>query len=400
MPVLARIRSLGARALCACALAAMPGIAAAAPPALDFVQGPGAAATVRLNVYVDQRRNRAELKRITEDGSYPGYAYGQAPAGDRVRIGLDAPALMRLWKGGATITPASGELLESADQFLPVLLIVDVTNDGVQPAQVSGSYLEVAASQSDLQPLILMGNLGVSCTMSRTPNFLLTNVGWGRAENASLLFAFGRDRPTTQAFQLALGPLGSVDASVAQAVGQLGPRLDGLRRRAPTCPSTQQLPQCLARLERDGALGGFAGIARVHEGGEVVTHLSGMLAYTWHDANGAAVAARSPVETDVTLFFIEAGAPECGAGAPGEGGFRPVKLALDRSNYTLPLPYRGRLGPRENRRLELALVADRASRHLLRVVVELSDGRRIASTPMEIGYFTPRIPQGEPRPVR
>ncbi len=409
MSLVSLVRRFGACAGLALALGIVAGVAAtgqaraAEAPALVPVQFPGAGAgagdAVRLNVYVDQRRNRAELKRITED-SYPGYAYGQIAAGQRIQVGPDSSTLMRLWKAGATITPKSGQLFESVDQFLPVFLVVDLTNDGTQAVQVTGGYLEVASSQSDLQPLILMGD-GATCGPGGTPpTFALRNTGWGRADNASVTFAFGRDRPTTQSFQLALGSIGSVEVSVARSSAQIAPQLDALRRRPPTCPSFAQLPQCLARLERDGVLGGFTGLVRVRDSGAVITHLTGTLDYRWRDSAGAVQSSRSPIETDVPLFVIQTESPECGAGAPTEGGYRPIKLALDRANYTIALPYRGRLGPRENRRLEMTLSADAASRHLFRVVLETSDGRRIASTPVDLTYFIPRLLFSEPRLVR
>ena len=65
------------------------------------------------------------------------YGYVQSAAGDRLLLRLGANELMRVWKGGAPITPRSAALFESPSQFLPVFLILDVTNDSTQPVQVA-----------------------------------------------------------------------------------------------------------------------------------------------------------------------------------------------------------------------------------------------------------------------
>ena len=55
----------------------------------------------------------------------------------------------------------------------------------------------------------------------------------------------------------------------------------------------------------------------------------------------------------------------------------------------MPLPYRGSIGARGNRRLELTLKAEKASTHEFEVVVETSDGRIVRSAPVSLLYFLP-----------
>jgi len=67
-----------------------------------------------------------------------------------------------------------------------------------------------------------------------------------------------------------------------------------------------------------------------------------------------------------------------------------VALQLDRKTYRLRLPYRPLLAPGQNQRFQLALIAPKASRHPLRVIMDTSDGRRGAAARLELLYFVPK----------
>ena len=69
--------------------------------------------------------------------------------------------------------------------------------------------------------------------------FDLRNYGWGRAENARLDFAFGRERPATENFTLALGTLGAVEVTPVRAMAAVVPAVQRLLDQPPKCPSNR-----------------------------------------------------------------------------------------------------------------------------------------------------------------
>ncbi len=81
-----------------------------------------------------------------------------------------------------------------------------------------------------------------------------------------------------------------------------------------------------------------------------------------------------------------------GAGGPVERGFPTAKLLLDQTNVRIPINYSDTIAPREQKRFGLNFIADKSSRHHFRFVIELADGRTIASPDIDLTYFIPRSP--------
>jgi hypothetical protein len=350
-------------------------------------------------VYVDERRNKQAHARITEQGG-DAYVYAQVPSATGLAVRLASRELINLWKRSAILKPDAIEPFETVHQFAPVMLVVDATNEGTGPQQIVNAYLEVASSNSDLQPLILMTG-GAGCGGGgMVKSFDFSNYGWGAAENAVLSFTFTREQRRTQTFEMQLGNLGSVEAIPSRAVAALAPEVGQWRSRPPKCASMARVPTCLSQLEQQGKLGRLAGLTTT-SGNSVGTHVVAELTYRWHDVSGRVTQRSSPVQAVFELFQFDTGeGPECGAGGPGEAGFKSIRLELDRTNYRIPLPFRGAMGPRQNRRFELTLTAIKASQHNFQVVLELADGSRSASVPVELLYFTPQLKGGALRSVR
>jgi hypothetical protein len=124
----------------------------------------------------------------------------------------------------------------------------------------------------------------------------------------------------------------------------------------------------------------------------VLTRVSGKIDYAWTDSYGRSHRRSSPFSVDIPLLEFKTGiGGECGAGGPVERGYKTVKLSLDRKNYRIPLPFSGSLGPKQNRRLSLALVADKSSQHFFKVVLQLADGSTVSSPKVDLLYFMPRF---------
>lgn len=370
----------------------------AAAPAATLAQGatpllrplPGG---VRLQVFVDQRRNAAAKKRIAGEADFKGYAYRMRPGSEALELWLDSDEIMQRWKGSFVLGRQATDSFESETQFAPVLLVVDVSNEGGSPAQVQASYLEVEASVTDRQPFMHLSSWG-------SETFDLRNHGWGAAQNALLSFAFGRDRPASESFRLALGTLGSVEVSPVRAMAAIVPAAPQLQQQSPRCPSVAQVRSCLQQLGARVPLGRLGDIAYLRED-QVLTRLIGTLSYQWRDSANVVRKREHPVNVELQLFKFDTGeAPEMGAAGPEESGFSAITLPLDRAMYRLPLPLRPLVGPGGNRRYELTLNAARSSQHRFRLVMEMSDGRRAVSAPIDLLYFTPQMDTGEARQVR
>jgi hypothetical protein len=363
------------------------------PPIHAQTGTPAAQDGVRVQVFVDQRRIAAARKKIGEDGIFPVYAYRLQPGAPALELRLDSPELMRRWKGDFVLGQDAQAPFEDANQFLPVLLVLDVSNEAGAPLQVVNAYLEVEQSRSDLQPFMLL-------TAWQMDTFDLRNHGWGRAEAARLDFAFGRDRPATENFVLNLGTLGAVEVTPARAVAAVVPVAQRLLDQPPKCPSNRQVPACLARLQGVSGMGRLGAIAYTRDD-MVLTRLIGTLRYQWKDIDGRLMPREHPVNVELLLFKFDTGeGAEMGGASPEEGGFQPIMLQLERKNYRLPLPYRPRLNAGQNQRFQLTLQAPKASAHQFRVVLEASDGRRVSTPPLDLLYFVPNMDAGETRQVR
>jgi hypothetical protein len=378
--------------LCVAALAGATPTFAQSPPA-----APAVTAGVRVQLFVDQRRIAAAKKHIGHDGLMPVYGHRLRAGPQALELRPDSDELLRRWKGDFVLGHPTEATFETDLQFLPVLLVLDISNESGAPLQVVNSALEVQASVTDRQPFIAASIWEEGLAQGY---FDLRNHGWGRAENARLDFAFGRDRPATETFALALGTLGAVEITPTRALTAVVPPLPRLIDQPPRCPSNAQVPACLARLRSTLAMGRIADIAYTRND-MVLTRLMGTLRYQWRDADGRMQPREHPVDIELQLFRFDTGEQaEMGAGGPEEAGFKPITLLLDRTQYRLPLPYRPRLAPGQNQRFQLTLNAPKASRHLFRVVLELSDGSRVATPPVDLLYFVPQYEDAEARQIR
>ena len=370
--------------------------------ALTLLASPAAgqgASGVRVNLYVDEGSYRAEEKR---QEPFAMLSYRQMASKDgRVIVLPSNGDLMQRWKSNGPITSTDWGLFELQGQFLPALFVLDVTNESAMPAEIIRSYLRVRQSLTDRQPFIRMGGLTACDEWTSVVN--LFNDGWRTAESAVLTFAFGRPGAMSAPFRVELGALGNVVYDPEKPLASLMPMLLALRSKPPRC-AADKLQACLARMVAGGQLGTLAGKARLN-GGEkepvsmnsanrevnVTVPLAGTLSYQWkHHPSGELRTQQHSVQQEVFLFKFDTGhGPECGAGGPSETGYKSVTLPTDTSGYQVPLPYRGALPPRGNRRFQLPIRSERASSHEFEVVVETADGGVAVSPPVSLLYFLP-----------
>ena len=378
-------------------LLALMGVLALLVSSTPCVAQPAATRTtagVRVQLLLDQRRVAEAKKKVSPDADFPVYAYTLRAGNPRAELRPDNPELMQRWKGDFVLgADFNKSRFESATQFLPAMLVLDVSNESGTPQQVVNAYLDVESSSTDRHPFLqLQSFVGDS--------FDLRNLGWGKAENAQLNFAIGPQQPASGNFTLALGAIGAVEVSTRRVLSSLVPALPNLQNNPPPCRSVAQVPACYAQLQRSAPVGRLAEVAYLQDN-RVLTRLIGKLSYQWRDTSGAARQREHPVNVELELFrFNVSQGAEMGAPAPEETGFSTVLLGLDRTAYRVSLPYRPRIGAGENKRFQLALAAPKSSSHVFRVVLEMTDGSRVESTPIDWLYFVPFLDVGESRQVR
>jgi hypothetical protein len=259
-----------------------------------------------------------------------------------------------------------------------------------------GGYVEVEESYTDLQPFLdytpPWGGCGDQGAFE--PEFELTNYGWGGVKDAKATYGFGRN-PAPDANVVA--DVGSFErttkVSALDGLRRLGVNVDRLKRGGFKCSSKAQVPACTTQLLTTGILGRIAANNIIRKEATLLIRTSGRLNYNWTDASGASKTRQSPFAAELPLLTFDTGnAAECGAPAPVERDLKPVKFSLDRKNYRIPLGYRGSLAPRQNRRFALTLSADKSSQHFFKIVLELADGRTIATPKFDFNYFLPNMP--------
>lgn len=356
---------------------------------------------VAINLLIDRKQNKAFL----DEAEYwftPGYVYDIRDASpDNVAIRLSAPKIMGLWKGRAPIADGSagdsGDLFYERSQFAPVLLVVDLKNISGRRVQVTGAYLEVESSATDLEPFITVdsgefmecGFLGELHT-----DLAFLNRGWGPVQEAKLTYSFGGQGPSGKSFVIDLGTFETEKSvSVMEALRASGMNVKAVKTRKFKCASSSEedIARCAKDLKDAGLFGEVSPVV-VPYGKNLLTRIDGTLAYRWTDSAGVAHERQSPVSADIPLLEFDTGSmAECGAPGAIERKFKTVKLSLDRNSYRIPLPYRGKLGVQQQKRFALSLIAAKSSQHIFRVVLQLAHGSTATSPRIDLLYFMPRF---------
>jgi hypothetical protein len=259
--------------------------------------------------------------------------------------------------------------------------------------------LDVAASATDFQPYLDIGDWGrIGCSDgSYVPEFGMLNYGWGPVRNGRLVYTFGTKSARSSEFTAQLGTFDqTTKATVDEGVRQAAVDIDKLRAGKFKCASRSQVPACLSRVKGTGILGNLANYVYL-DGNQVRTNVAGTIQYDWIDSDNNTNHRSSPFAIVIPILFFEVGGgPECGAPGPVDRSEKPVVLSLDRKDYRIPLTWRAQIGSRQTSRFALSLAAEKASHHILNLVLVLADGNAVSSGPIDISYFKPRMPPAEP----
>lgn len=333
--------------------------------------------------------------------------------------------LMDMWKGdaeiqltepeevGNNVAEASYGVFALGKTLLPPLdVTIEVANRATTPVQITGAYLDVSKSVTDLQPAIQASlrarqchspdPYGPRCT-AYTPRLGFENFGWGPARNARLRFSFvePNSRSLPDRFDITK-PLGDLNRGLSvdfeQELKGAGVDTGLLARQVKTkgykC-DVNRIKACIATIGGGKVFGSIADKVSLPPGDKgndeprLVTMVAGVLEYQWTDAAGQTHPRVSPFRGILWLaqIYVEA---ERGEGSTAERPIRKtIQLMVDRSDYRIALPFQREVPAGRVAAYSLPIEAPRASEHDFAIVLQLADGREIRSRPIHLLYFRP-----------
>jgi hypothetical protein len=348
---------------------------------------------VRVGITVDKAKAR--------DGDL---VYVASSAGPKLTIQPDNKRLMSMWKGGGEIQLLDSE--EGGDEYgvfsltrgqlLPLVLVFEVQNRSSAPISVSGVYLAVESSVSDLQPAIQLNrNLEQCGGANYQPIVKGENFGWGAAENAIMHFAFTNPNVSArpQKFDVSKS-VGSISRSVQinlepelRAAGVNTRTLSAKSQSGFVCASKSP-SICLQQITATGVFGAIASQVSLTET-SIFVSAAGTLDYDWRDSKGAQHSQSSPYNVRLPLGHIKVEA-ECGEGGARDViAARPLQFKLDQSGYRLPVSFQRSVPAGRTSQFTVPVNAAKSSQHDFTVVLQLADGREISSRPISLLYYVP-----------
>jgi hypothetical protein len=378
-----------------------------------------------------QESERSHLIRIAQNG-------GKLPGGDDIRIGIgieqkfptlvdtldpgdlaysvvndpvafrirpSSRRLMDMWLGKGDLklswveenSDGGGVVSLAKTQIIPLRLRIEVQNRSSTPLQLAGLYLDVGASQVERKPALQIGMGGMQAcdTIGYVPRFRIENLGWGKAEAAKMRLAATQTGGSSSfSFPIQVGDIDKkADIDLVPALKAAGVDTSYLASiDADGFPCVAQdkasAAACLKKLQATGKFGILSRTIEVKDT-TFFTALAGNLDYSWQDAGGEKHDWSSPFSAIIPLghFKIEA---ECGEGGrPQVVVNKTQQFKLDQSNYRIPVSFQATVPAGQNSVLLVPVEALKSSNHRFKVVLQLTNGREVASRPIELLYYRP-----------
>jgi hypothetical protein len=370
---------------------------------------PGGADDIRIGITVDKKLPTSSR---TEDPDLrTGDFWYEVSNGDKgLSIRPANKRLMSIWKNGGEIQLLPREENKNFDNFgvvslvkgqlVPLNLTLEVQNRSTSQAGISGLFIDVSSSASDLQPAIQMSKLSAFDTSMGgdtyyQPYVFVENFGWSAAKEAKLRFAYSKasTKPTTFPETLSLGSIDkTAKADFETHLQSAGVNLDVLKANSTDgfrCSSTSDRSKCLRQIKAKGGFGSLTDFLFLDDA-DLVVRIVGILDYTWDDNTGKERKASSPFSIKLPLGVLKQDLEV------GEGGSREIvtrkaqQLKLDAASYRIPVTFATTLAPGRTSRLILPIDAEKSSVHDFKIIVQLSDGREIKSRPINLQFYRPK----------
>lgn len=282
--------------------------------------------------------------------------------------------------------------------FPEVSFNLDFQNNGVAPISIVGGRIEVAQSQSDLDPAIALDVKTLEggqwwCQADAATNLVFTNYGWSDPIDAKINAGFLSTDGSRTVLALS-GPITpswpTSENNLGPAMVQAGVALPQLNAAELSCPS-EDYEGCLNAIRHSPAYGPISDALFV-KGRRVFAKLSGTLDYQWRDIAGTTRAKSQNFSTDMFMGMFNFQL-ECGEGSDyGKVYDGAIVLPTDQQNYAVPFPLNQTVPAGSLARWTFQIDSEKSTRHIFQVVLQLSDGRQIATRTVDLNYFTPRDP--------
>jgi hypothetical protein len=379
-------------------------------PAVVRLQPAALSTTVKLKLSLDQKK-AGEF-----DNADPGaeaHAYEAEPAPGRITIRPASKEIWDAWKtDGQIATGREGETPNILEvwHFPPVFLAVDVENNGASAAQITGAYLDIEESVTDLTPYL---ELGRGFNNDYSPTLEFQNYGWGRVRDAKMTYSLGTETKRTDETVIQLGSFdGSKPASLVDGLRRQGVDVERLRRASTAfwmstrkngpnpnrfnCEYEEpKLAECFQRLQDSGVLGKLKDfVFRQPDDGVVLTMLVGRIEYRWTGSDGKTNDRVSSFKINVPLLQFNADLAEESGPEAMEQKFEAVGLSPDnKRKYRLSLPkdWNVRLAQGDPKQLSVAVAATKSSHHVFQLVLQLADGTQVTSPVVDLTYLRPKV---------
>lgn len=284
------------------------------------------------------------------------------------------------------------------DSFTEASFNLDFQNKGVAPLTIVGGRIQVAQSQTDLDPALAIemqpqsgGQWWCSSTLASALEF--TSYGWSDPLNASINGGFlSADKSRyVLSIQGAVPP--TWPASVTDLRGplaQAGVSVPTIEATNLSCPS-DDYEACFASV-RNAQMFGPLRDALYLKANQIFATIAGTIDYEWR--NNAGTPARKSqnfsAEMHIASFDFE---PPCGEGSEYMSLYDGmITLPTDLQNYEVPFPINQTVQAGALQRWTFQIDSERSTRHIFQVIFQLSDGREIATRTVDLNLFKPRDP--------
>ncbi|MCY1669020.1 hypothetical protein [Rhizobium sp. SL86] len=353
------------------------------------------AANIEAGLVVDRRQVIDPVADVQALG------YTSQASGEVLKVLPDNARLFDVWRGRVPIQITQDErfsvitelsFLGPIEYYQPTPFILDLSNLSEETVRIAGGYIDVSRSVSDREPAVQVdGPFPGACQGPEfTTAFDVQNFGWSDMSKVKVTGTLAvKDKVLfelpLQAFEK-IAELQHVD--YAPFFKQFG-----IEDQVALECDRETIGACQKAIKEHPSLEKFAEIVTVDYGSFVVPY-HGEIAYEWADANGETHMKTSSFDLSFQIAYSPS-MIECGEGGTEEGKFRkPFKLKADGENYRIPLQLADDIPPGVTGRWRVQIESDMSAVHDFRIVLQLADGRDVATRPVNLTYFKPR-PQPE-----